>query len=143
MFNTWMGDPGKVVLLEKVIETIHKDNLLQNVQETGEYLQQHLKELEDLYPDIFSGTRGMGTFCAIDVKDPLTLQTLLQGMRNRGVQMGSCGVSSIRFRPTLVFQKHHVDILMETFHRAVLDVMSKEAHVQQQQQQQQQQREMA
>ncbi|XP_070545655.1 4-aminobutyrate aminotransferase, mitochondrial-like [Ptychodera flava] len=127
MFNTWMGDPGKVVLLEKVVETIQKDGLVQNVHETGEYLQDNLKCLEDTYPDIFSSSRGVGTYCAIDVSDPVTLQRVIQGMRNRGVQLGSCGQSSIRFRPTLVFQKHHVDILMDVFHRVVADITGEDS----------------
>ncbi|XP_070581389.1 4-aminobutyrate aminotransferase, mitochondrial-like isoform X2 [Ptychodera flava] len=121
IFNTWMGDPSKVILLEKVIETIQKDNLLQNTKDTGEYLLQNLKELENTYPDVFSASRGVGTLCAIDVKNTNTMQSLLQDMRNKGIHLGSCGEKSIRFRPTLVFQKHHVDIIMEMFHKVMMN----------------------
>lgn len=35
IFNTWMGEPSKVVLLEKVIEVIKRDKLMDNVKTTG------------------------------------------------------------------------------------------------------------
>jgi 4-aminobutyrate aminotransferase / (S)-3-amino-2-methylpropionate transaminase len=35
IFNTWMGEPSKVILLENVIEVIQRDNLLANAQVTG------------------------------------------------------------------------------------------------------------
>ena len=33
---------------------------------------------------------------------------------NLGVNTGGCGPNTIRLRPTLVFQKHHSDIFMDT-----------------------------
>ncbi|KAH9630352.1 hypothetical protein HF086_004485 [Spodoptera exigua] len=39
IFNTWMGDPSKLILLEKVIQVIKNDNLLQLVEETGKVLK--------------------------------------------------------------------------------------------------------
>lgn len=35
IFNTWMGEPSKVLLLEKVVEVIKRDNLLSIVQASG------------------------------------------------------------------------------------------------------------
>ncbi|XP_077980358.1 4-aminobutyrate aminotransferase, mitochondrial-like [Glandiceps talaboti] len=124
IFNTWMGDPGKVVMLEKVVETIQKQNLLQNSEETGNYLRERLVQLQSNYPDLLTNARGVGTMCAVDAKDPQTVQTILQQMRDKGVQLGTCGIQTIRFRPTLVFQKHHVDIIMKTFNE-VLQEMKK------------------
>ena len=36
IFNTWVGDPGKVVLLDAVLKTVKKDNLLDNTLKSGE-----------------------------------------------------------------------------------------------------------
>nr|XP_002742104.2 PREDICTED: 4-aminobutyrate aminotransferase, mitochondrial-like [Saccoglossus kowalevskii] len=122
VFNTWMGDPGKVILLGKVIETINKDKLLKNVQQTGEYLLENIQKLQDKYSKLLKNTRGIGTFCAVDAKDVVTMQKIMELMRNKGVQMGSCGAHTIRFRPTLVFQKHHVDIVMKLFDEVLQDL---------------------
>ncbi len=36
VFNTWCGDPGKLVLLDAVLKTIKKDGLLENTKKAGE-----------------------------------------------------------------------------------------------------------
>jgi 4-aminobutyrate aminotransferase/(S)-3-amino-2-methylpropionate transaminase len=46
IFNTWMGEPSKIQVLKKVIDVIRRDNLLQNVQETGDILLKGLKDLQ-------------------------------------------------------------------------------------------------
>ena len=48
IFNTWLGDPSKVLLIGEVVKVIHEDNLLDNVKVTGDYLLTGLKELQVL-----------------------------------------------------------------------------------------------
>lgn len=38
-----------------------------------------------------------------------------------GVHLGACGTQSIRFRPTLLFQPHHVDIFADIFQSVIRD----------------------
>ena len=87
IFNTWVGDPGKVVLLDAVLKTVKKDNLLDNtlksgecvwssavclqsyklfVYISGEVLMTGIKNLEKKYPGLVHSTRGIGTFIAFD-----------------------------------------------------------------------------
>lgn len=44
-FNTWMGDPIRALELETVVNQIKKDNLVENVRITGEYLMKSLHSL--------------------------------------------------------------------------------------------------
>lgn len=37
IFNTWMGDPTKIVQLEAVVKTVKKDNLIEGVRQVGDY----------------------------------------------------------------------------------------------------------
>ena len=46
IFNTWVGDPSKIVLLEEVVNVINRDNLLDKVKVTGDYLLAGLKEAQ-------------------------------------------------------------------------------------------------
>ena len=48
IFNTWVGDPSKVVLLEAVIKVIKQQNLMEQVNKTGEHLWNGLEELQVL-----------------------------------------------------------------------------------------------
>ena len=46
IFNTWLGDPSKVLLIGEVVKVIKEDNLLDNVQVTGDYLLTGLKDMQ-------------------------------------------------------------------------------------------------
>ena len=46
IFNTWMGDPSKVLLLETIINTIAKDSLHTVVKDSGKALMNGLVELQ-------------------------------------------------------------------------------------------------
>lgn len=48
-----MGEPTKLVVLEKVVEIIKRDKLVNHTKEVGEYLQKRLKELETNHPKVF------------------------------------------------------------------------------------------
>jgi len=46
IFNTWVGDPGKVALLEAVVKVIQKEGLLDQVVITGSHLLHGLENLQ-------------------------------------------------------------------------------------------------
>lgn len=46
IFNTWIGDPSKVILLEAVVKVIKQQNLLSRVNEVGKHLWSGLHDLE-------------------------------------------------------------------------------------------------
>lgn len=70
IFNTWLGDPAKLVLLEQVVKEIKKENLLSKITETGDYLLNGLNDTQAQFPNYIMNARGRGTFCAIDFKTP-------------------------------------------------------------------------
>lgn len=46
IYNTWLGDPTKVILLEKALHVIKRDNLLEQVRNVGKALQGGLRQIE-------------------------------------------------------------------------------------------------
>lgn len=115
IFNTWVGDPSKVVLLEEVLKVIRTNNLVENARVSGEYLLDGLKEMQARFPGLINKARGLGTFCAIDFRDEALRDKIIYEMRQRGVHTGGCGVKSLRFRPSLICQRHHFDIFFDNF----------------------------
>jgi len=109
IFNTWLGDPLRAAQLEVVCEVMERDNLLARVQDTGAHLLGSLEALQDRFPTVLSQARGVGTFCAIDVRDASTRDRFVDAMRQRGVETGGSGERSIRFRPALTLTRSHVD----------------------------------
>lgn len=125
IFNTWIGDPSKVILLEAVVKVIKQQNLLSRVNEVGKHLWSGLHDLEKKYPDVLSRIRGLGTYGSIDLPSTESRDKVISQLRANGVHTGGCGDKSIRFRPTLTLYKHHVDIFLDRFNSVLGDFHKK------------------
>lgn len=108
-----MGDPGKLILLEAVLNVIKQDKLLENVEKTGNRLKNGLLSLEKEYSHVMHSVRGRGTFLAFSVINTAARNAILEALKQKGIQSGGCGDHSIRLRPALTFQEHHADIYLD------------------------------
>ena len=120
IYNTWVGDPSKLLLLEAVICTIKEQNLLEFVTTSGDRLMRGLAALQSMFPDKVKNVRGEGTFVAFDAASAPARDKLIGKLRNHGVQVGGCGDAAIRFRPALIFQPNHVDVFLNIFEDVLL-----------------------
>lgn len=109
-FNTWIGDPAHVVISAKIFEYVHDNQLPARVQCVGERLKKGLAEFEAA--GHISRLRGVGTFLAFDLPSPEARDQFTQGARALGVNIGGCGVQSVRLRPSLLFEDKHADIFL-------------------------------
>uniref|UniRef100_A0A8C2VUD5 4-aminobutyrate aminotransferase n=1 Tax=Chinchilla lanigera TaxID=34839 RepID=A0A8C2VUD5_CHILA len=121
IFNTWLGDPSKNLLLAEVINIIKREDLLNNAVHAGKVLLTGLLDLQARYPQFISRVRGRGTFCSFDTPDDSIRNKLILIARNKGVVLGGCGDKSIRFRPTLVFRDHHAHLFLNIFSDILAD----------------------
>ncbi|KAJ4432075.1 hypothetical protein ANN_20689 [Periplaneta americana] len=133
VFNTWMGDPAKLVLLQGVLDVVRRDSLLDLVQTTGKKLMQGLRNFEQEFPHLLHAARGRGTFLAVScpstkLRDDLVarlkkkvsvkLYHLGVAHRERCADRG-CGELSIRLRPALIFTPKHADIFLDRFQQVL------------------------
>ena len=118
VFNTWCGDPIKLMQTQIVVDTMRRDNLLENVQETGEYLMTSLSALDGI-----SNVRGQGTLIAFDCESTEQRAQLFMALRRNGVHIGGCGTRSVRLRPALIFGVKHAEIFMERLAQSLKEVM--------------------
>lgn len=84
VFNTWMGDPGKVILLEAVVDVIRRDQLLPLVQRVGDKLYKGLRQLENEFSNHINSTRGIGTFLAFSCATTKLRDDLVRRLRTKG-----------------------------------------------------------
>jgi len=113
IFNTWMGEPAKMLVLEAILKTVREENLIENTRQTGEVLLKGLNDLGKKYSQLFQNARGRGTFCAFDMPSAAIRDKFVGQMRNAGIQMGACGDVAVRFRPALIFAERHANIVLE------------------------------
>ncbi|PIO63642.1 putative 4-aminobutyrate transaminase [Teladorsagia circumcincta] len=119
IYNTWMGDPTKLFLLEKVVEVIKRDDLINKTKLVGEYFQSELANLQANHSSKVSQARGLGTFAAIDFPNASVRDQLVEKAINLGLHCGGCGEKSLRFRPSLVYDKKHVEITFDLLDKAL------------------------
>ncbi|XP_019866983.1 4-aminobutyrate aminotransferase, mitochondrial [Aethina tumida] len=119
IFNTWMGEPSKILLLEAFIKVLKQQNLLDNVNKTGQVLKTGLLQLEKEFPNLIHSVRGRGTFLAFHAQNAKLRDDIVARLKNKGVLLGGCGNDSVRLRPALIFQPTHAVILLDRL-RAVL-----------------------
>ncbi|CRK95818.1 CLUMA_CG009270, isoform A, partial [Clunio marinus] len=122
IFNTWCGDPGKLLILEAILNVIKRDKLLDNVNKTGAFLKGGLHYIEKEFPNILNSTRGRGTFLAINACNEKTRNYIICSLKQKGIQAGGCGTLSIRFRPALIFEEKHVNIFLEKFRQVLKEL---------------------
>jgi 4-aminobutyrate aminotransferase/(S)-3-amino-2-methylpropionate transaminase len=79
-----MGDPGKLILLDGVLDVIKKEKLLAQVTKTGERLLTGLKKLQNEFPALMSRARGRGTFLAFTCASPKLRDDLVSRLKTKG-----------------------------------------------------------
>jgi len=121
LYNTWMGEPLKLLQLEVILRTMDNDNLLDLVRSSGDSVISGLNELAGLFPQNVRNVRGQGTFVAFDADSPEERDIILTEMRNHGVHMAGCGDLSIRLRPALVFSDKHVAEFLDILENVLMD----------------------
>jgi len=119
IYNTWMGDPAKLLMFDKVSEVVARDGLMESTKVAGAMLLAGLESLAQEFPHLFHNPRGAGTLCAINCKDMDTRVEIVAAMRMQGVLLGVCGKSAIRFRPPLIFTANHAEIVIDRFRKTV------------------------
>ncbi|KJH48571.1 putative 4-aminobutyrate transaminase [Dictyocaulus viviparus] len=119
IYNTWMGDPSKLFLLGKVVEVIKRDRLIEKARSVGEMFQKELAMLQSTHSSKLTQARGLGTFAAIDFPSAVERDRLVEKAIAIGLHCGGCGEKSLRFRPSLVYEKKHVEITFDLLDKAV------------------------
>lgn len=108
--STWGGNLVDMVRFTIYLEIFEQEKLVSKAKENGKYLLSQLISLQNDYSDIVSNVRGKGLFCAFDLPDAKSRDSLSSIlMKNKVIVLGS-GNKSIRFRPHLNIQKEEIDI---------------------------------
>lgn len=82
-----MGDPSKVILLETIIKTIKKENLLDRVTRVGNYLLKHLIDMQKEHSNVIGAVRGRGTFIAFNCTSPEARDSIIKKLATKGMVM--------------------------------------------------------
>ncbi len=117
-FSTFGGNSVSIAAATAVLDVIEEERLAENAIDVGAYLLARLAELETRFP-VLTGARGAGLFLAVtivaaDGEHALAADRILNGLRERGVLLGTTGPGRdvLKIRPPLVFSRADADRLV-------------------------------
>jgi L-lysine 6-transaminase len=107
--STWGGNLVDMVRVDRIMEIMEEDNVLENVRTTGAYFQSKLHEISQEKPGV-TNVRGRGLICAFDLPSRATRDEFIRRGREHNVLFLGCAERSIRFRPTLTITPAEIDL---------------------------------
>lgn len=118
-FNTFGGNPVSCAIGKAVLDVINEENLQQNALQTGGFLKEALKNLQDKFP-LIGDVRGEGLFLGFELTDaektPLPAQTdyLANRMRDLGILMSIDGPDHnvLKIKPPMTFSRENAEELI-------------------------------
>ena len=119
--STFGGNPFACAAALCVLQTIERDNLLQNVQQRGEQLRAGLRAIAGRYPDQVAEVRGWGLINGMELKADthLTSADIVKAAIAEGLLLVPAGPKVVRFVPPLIVSEVEVDQALQALSRAM------------------------
>ncbi|RAL25466.1 acetylornithine transaminase [Lujinxingia litoralis] len=115
--STAGGNPLACRAGNTVLETIARDNLLENARARGERLQQGLSKLAERY-EFMIDVRGIGLMVGVECQDDYA-RRVVEAARAEGLLINTAGGHTLRFVPPLIVTDADIDEALERLERAL------------------------
>ncbi len=124
--STFGGNPFACKAALGVLETIERENLLQNVQERGQQLRAKLSGIAAKYPHLFTEVRGWGLINGMEIasETALTSIEIVKIAMQEGLLIAPAGPKVLRFVPPLIVSETEVNQAMILLERAIEKAIS-------------------
>jgi 4-aminobutyrate aminotransferase len=118
--STFGGNPLSCVAASAVIDIVKEEKLLDNANKQGSHILKRLGELKDQC-EIVGDVRGKGLMIGMEIVEdkeskkpaPEKVQEIMMRSWKRGINVISCGASTIRIAPPIVITRDLVDAAMD------------------------------
>ncbi len=125
--STLGGSPMACRLGLEFLSVVEDEGLLAQVRDVGDYLFAGLRELERDSP-LAVEARGEGLLLGLEMNVPM--RPILEAALEQGVMLNAVQGNVMRFLPSFLLQREHVDTAMELL-RKLLKVSQAEQHAEQ------------
>ena len=110
--TTFGGNPLACSAALAVLDTIEKEQLIENVKNVAMHFSKRLDELMSEPNSKISAVRVKGLMIGIDFKEPVAAEVKVQLFERRYI-VGNVGASTLRLLPPLIVTKEEVDGFIE------------------------------
>lgn len=119
--TTYGGNPLVCAAVNTVLEIYEEENVIEHVQEVGEYLKQKLDELVERNEFVIA-RRGKGLMQGLVLGKPVG--EVIKKAMDSGLIVISAGGNVMRLVPPLVITKEHVDEMIEKLNQALENALA-------------------
>lgn len=107
--TTFGGGPLVCAAANAILDTFEEDNVLDNVNEVGEYFIEELKKLDK---DVIADVRGKGLMVGLELTKPGA--EYVDKLREKGFLINCTADKVLRFVPPLIITKEDIDKFVKT-----------------------------
>jgi acetylornithine aminotransferase len=122
--STFGGNPFACAAALNVLQTIERDNILQNVQARGEQLRVRLRAIANKYPHLFTEVRGWGLINGMELQPDIELTSIeiVKAAMQSGLLLAPAGPKVLRFVPPLIVSEAEIDEAAEILEQVITAV---------------------
>jgi len=124
--STFGGNPFACAAALTVLQTIERENILQNVQVRGEQLRTKLRAIAAKYPHLFVDVRGWGLINGMEINpdNSLTSAEVVKTAMEKGLLLAPAGPKVLRFVPPLIVSAEEIDEAAGILEKAISTVIA-------------------
>jgi len=127
--STFGGNPLSCVAASAVIDVVRDEKLLENANKQGAYIMKRLEELKE-QSEIVGDVRGKGLMIGMEIVEdkeskkpaPQKVTEIMMRSWKRGINVISCGASTIRVAPPLIITRDLVDSALDVIEDVTREV---------------------
>jgi acetylornithine/N-succinyldiaminopimelate aminotransferase len=116
--TTFGGGPLACAVAIAVIDTIKKENLLQYIQDTGEYFREQLAKLAARY-DCIVDVRGIGLMLGVELNSAELAKQVTAQLMERGIIINRTSETVLRFLPPFILERKHIDTAIKALDETI------------------------
>jgi acetylornithine/N-succinyldiaminopimelate aminotransferase len=116
--TTFGGGPLACAVATAVIDTIKKENLLQHIQETGEFFHTELSKLAARH-DCIVDVRGIGLMLGVELNSEDLAKRVTAQLMERRIIINRTSETVLRFLPPFILERKHVEIAIKSLDEIV------------------------
>jgi 4-aminobutyrate aminotransferase-like enzyme len=113
-FSTFGGNPVSAVAALAVLDVLEDERVLERVVRVGDALVAGIRDVVRPYPAVLD-VRGVGLAIGVEVVDRATAVAIKEGLRERGVLIGTSGRDGnvLKVRPPLAFSDADITVFVD------------------------------
>jgi acetylornithine/N-succinyldiaminopimelate aminotransferase len=119
--STFGGGPLACAVAIAVMDTIEQEDLLTNIQKTGEYFKRQLQDLAARHESVVE-VRGLGLMLSMEMESAELAKQIVSRMLERRILINRTSDTVLRFLPPYIMSREHVDLAV----RAISDILTEE-----------------